>query len=79
MKASIIDFRTKSKEIVRALDRKEEVELFYHGHLKAIIKPVYKVLADKNRTSEFFGYIKDEQETVEDTIDVLRRKPRYDF
>jgi len=79
MKASIIDFRTKSKEIVKALDRKEEVELYYHGHLKAIIKPVTKRLKINNTDSEFFGYLKDENVSVEQIMDNLRRKQRYDF
>lgn len=79
MKANIIDFRTNSRKIIQALDRKENVELFYHGKLKAVINPVSKKNSKLVQESDFFGCLKNESESVEDIMNKVRRKPRYDF
>lgn len=79
MKANIIDFRTKSHRIIQALDRNESVELFYHGRLKGILKPVNTKNTKPVQDSEFFGCLRDKTESVENIMDNLRRKPRYDF
>ncbi len=39
MKASFLDLRKKSKEIVRALDQNQPVTLFYRGKRKGVIVP----------------------------------------
>ena len=39
MKASFVDLRKRSKEIVRALDRNQSVTLFYRGKAKGVIVP----------------------------------------
>ena len=44
MRASFVDLRKKSGEILRALDRNEEVTVLYRGRRKAIMKSV----ADEN-------------------------------
>ena len=79
MKANIIDFRTNSHKIIQALDRNENVELFYHGKLKAAINPILKKNPKLVQESAFFGCLKNEVESVEDTMNRIRRKPRYDF
>ncbi|MEI6057002.1 MAG: type II toxin-antitoxin system Phd/YefM family antitoxin [Lentisphaerota bacterium] len=79
MKANIIDFRTNSHKIIQALDRNENVELFYHGKLKAVINPVLKRNQKPVQESEFFGCLKNESESVEDMMNRVRRNPRYDF
>jgi hypothetical protein len=40
MKASFLDLRRRSKEILRALDRNERVTLLYRGRPKAIMQPL---------------------------------------
>lgn len=40
MKASFVDLRTKSSEILQALERNEEVTVLYRGQPKAIIQPI---------------------------------------
>lgn len=40
MKASFVDLRKKSGEILRALERNERVTLYYRGRAKGIIQPV---------------------------------------
>jgi antitoxin (DNA-binding transcriptional repressor) of toxin-antitoxin stability system len=42
MKASIVDLRYKTKEILRAIDRNETVHLLYRGKEKALIIPLPK-------------------------------------
>ncbi len=40
MKASFVDLRKKSSEIIRALDRNERVTVLYRGRPKAVMHPV---------------------------------------
>ena len=40
MRASFVDLRKKSGEILRALERNEEVTVLYRGRRKAVMKPV---------------------------------------
>ena len=39
MKASILDLRQRTREIIRALDRNETVTIFYRGKKKGVIHP----------------------------------------
>jgi hypothetical protein len=39
MKATFVDLRKRSKEIVKALDRNQSVTLFYRGKAKGVIVP----------------------------------------
>ena len=39
MKATFVDLRKRSKEIVKALDRNQTVTLFYRGKAKGVIVP----------------------------------------
>ena len=39
MKATFLDLRKRSKEIVKALDRNQPVTLFYRGKAKGVIVP----------------------------------------
>ena len=40
MRASFVDLRKKSGEILRALDRNEQVTVLYRGRPKAIMQPI---------------------------------------
>ena len=40
MKATFVDLRKRSAEIIRALDRNEEVVLHYRGRPRALIQPL---------------------------------------
>lgn len=37
MKATVVDLRYRMKDVLRALDRHEDVSILYHGKLKGII------------------------------------------
>ncbi len=39
MKASVVDLRYRMNEILKAVDRNEEVTILYHGKVKGVIKP----------------------------------------
>ncbi len=83
MKASIIDLRYKSKEILKALASNENVEILYHGKLKGTIYPATSLSTIKVTDHPFFNMSKnaknsDKQEldSVQKEIDKLR-EPRY--
>ena len=72
MEASIVDLRYKTKEVLRALDRNEEVRILYRGKMKGRIVPERD--SDKTVKSEahpFFGS-SGESESVESIMETLR-------
>ncbi len=78
MKASVVDLRYKMNDILKALERNEEVTVLYHGKVKGVIVPAKR--EDNKRITDhpFFGMLEAEtQKSVLDTLDNLR-KPRYD-
>jgi hypothetical protein len=77
MKASIVDLRYKTKEILRALERNETVTVLYHGKVRGIIKPAGKKPPASVKDHPFFGMHRDAGESVQDQVERLR-KPRYD-
>ena len=78
MEASIIDLRYKMKDILMALNRKENVKILYHGKEKGIIIPLKERSKKKAKDYSFFGmYKKDNYEqTVAQQIHSLRES-RY--
>lgn len=75
MEASVVDLRYKAKDILKALDRNESVDILYRGKPKAIIHPISKT-SKKDRqnlkTHPFFGMYKDEEIDVDEIMDELR-------
>ena len=78
MKASIVDLRYKTKDILKALDRKESVTVLYHGKVKGVIKPVGTETTSKISDHPFFGMNPEPSETALKELEDLR-KTRYDF
>ena len=78
MKASIVDLRYKTKDILKALDRKESVTVLYHGKVKGVIKPVGAGTTLRISDHPFFGMNPDSSKTVLEELEGLR-KSRYDF
>lgn len=78
MKASVVDLRYKTKDILQALERNESVTVCYHGKVKAVIKPVSQKAAGKVTQHPFFGMWKESERSVREEMDRLR-KPRYDL
>ena len=78
MKASIVDLRYKTKEILKALDKNESVTILYHGKIKGIIKPAREKTVLKIKDHAFFGMCRDSEETVLEELESMR-KPRHDL
>jgi antitoxin (DNA-binding transcriptional repressor) of toxin-antitoxin stability system len=71
MKASIVDLRYRMNDVLRALERNEEVRIVSRGKLKGVIKPVNGKPQMKVEDHPFFGMLKT-SEAVERQMDRLR-------
>jgi antitoxin (DNA-binding transcriptional repressor) of toxin-antitoxin stability system len=71
MKASIVDLRYHMNEVLRALERNEEVGILSRGKLKGVIKPVNGEPRMKVREHPFFNMLKSSK-TVQRQMDELR-------
>ena len=78
MKASIVDLRYKTTEILKALDRNESVTVLYHGKVKGILSPARKKSLSKVKDHPFFAMNKDSEISVLEELETLR-KSRYDI
>ena len=78
MKASIVDLRYKTNDILKALDRNESVTILYHGKVKGIIKPAREKSELKVKDHPFFGMHSESKTTVLEELENLR-KPRHDL
>ena len=76
MNASVLDLRYHMKDILQALDRREEINILYHGRLKGILCPPKTVSEIKIKDHPFFGMNKDTTFSVEDEMQKLRES-RY--
>jgi hypothetical protein len=72
MEASILDLRYHMKEVLKALDRNEEVKIYYHGKLKGILSPSKSSAKAKVKEHAFFGMHKGLEKNVEDLMNQLR-------
>ncbi len=73
MNANIVDLRYKMKEVLKALEKRESVKIFYHGKPHATIIPIENDFPSEKRVENhpFFGMLNTE-ESVEKTMDRLR-------
>ena len=77
MKASIVDLRYKMNDILKALERNEEVTVLYHGKVKGVIVPARPQKPQKMTSHPFFGMTSGEnQKSVDEVLDEMRG-PRY--
>ena len=72
MHASVMDLRKRMGEIIKALERNENVTLFYRGKKKGVILPHRDAAAGKVEEHSFFGAAADRNESVEEEMDRLR-------
>ena len=80
MKASIVDLRYRMKDVLKALRRRETVEILYHGKLAGtIVPPKAKSNIKDLMKHPFFGMHKDLGTTAKDVKKVMDelRRPRY--
>lgn len=78
MKASIIDLRYKMNDVLKALDRNEQVTVLYRGKVKGFLIPSGNKSSMKMKDHPFFGMSSSASElSVHDEMDALRGS-RYD-
>ncbi|MBW2646801.1 MAG: type II toxin-antitoxin system Phd/YefM family antitoxin [Deltaproteobacteria bacterium] len=75
MKASIVDLRYKMNDVLKALDRNENVEILYHGKVKGIIVAKMSKSEKSIRDHAYFGMSKHDTVPIDEDIEDLR-KPR---
>lgn len=71
MKATVVDLRYKMSDILKALDRGEDVEILYHGKTKGIIVPVSGKTAMRIKDHPFFNMAASEK-PVDEIMENLR-------
>jgi hypothetical protein len=73
MKATIVDLRYKMNDVLKALDRNEQVTVLYRGKIKGLLIPPGKKTEMKMMDHPFFGMSAHKGEkSVRDVIDDLR-------
>lgn len=73
MEASIVDLRYKTREILRALDRKEKVVIRYHGKPRGyIVSAGASRPAGKVQDHPFFGMMRKGGKPVRQVMRALR-------
>ena len=77
MEASIIDLRYHMNDVLKALRRNEDVKVFYHGKIEAILSPVVSQNKRSVREHPFCGMLANEKTSVAETMKKLRGF-RYD-
>ncbi len=78
MKASIVDLRYKTKDILKALERNESVTVLYHGKVRGVITPARHVSTMKVSEHPFFGMANSSNNSVLEELESLR-KARHDL
>ena len=73
MKASMVDLRYKTNDILKALDRNESVTVLYHGKVKGIIKPAREKSELKIKDHPFFGMYEESEKTVLEELEDMRQ------
>jgi len=73
METSIVDLRYKIDDVLKALDRNEEIKILSRGKIKAIIKNVLKTKPKKKKVCDhpFFNCFNDD-ESVEEQMNRIR-------
>lgn len=77
MKASIVDLRYKMNDVLKALDRNENVTVLYRGKVKGILIPATQKKAVSMTDHPFVGMSKDSDMPVSEIMNALRQS-RYD-
>jgi len=72
MDASVVDLRYRTAEILRALSRREKVQILYHGKVKGVILPSGGGAVGPVSKHPFFGMAKGEQPSVAEVMQSLR-------
>ncbi len=81
MKATVLDFRRRMKDILRALDNNETVTILYRGKKKGVILPAGRPERQSKRIADHqaFGIWRDrsDMEDVVVVMEALRKSRRH--
>ena len=72
MKVSVVDLRYKMNDVLKALDRNEDVSILYHGKLKGVIKPQGSVASKTSMAEHPFFNMTGSTQSVDDEMKALR-------
>ncbi|MBI3314319.1 MAG: type II toxin-antitoxin system Phd/YefM family antitoxin [Candidatus Omnitrophica bacterium] len=70
--ANIVDLRYKMKDVLKALARKERVEIIYSGKPRGVITPVHEHNKKSVMDHPFFGSMATDKRPVSKIMDELR-------
>ena len=79
MKATVLDLRYRMKEVLKALNKRERVTIFYYGKVKGTIIPAGAEKAIKVEDHPFFKMAGEETRSVAEQMDELRGSRFDDF
>jgi hypothetical protein len=71
MQASVVDLRYKMNDVLKALERNEDVEIMYRGKRKGVIRADARTSAAKVMKHPFFN-MRPSGQTVEAELQALR-------
>jgi hypothetical protein len=72
MEASVVDLRSKMKDVLEALERRETAKILYHGKVKGTIIPASGGQKKKIVDHPFFGMKAKEKASAVEVMDELR-------
>lgn len=72
MKANIVDLRYKMKDVIKALNRREHVEIIYRGRAKGVIIPVNEQSKKAIKSHPLFGFLSQDKKPVLKVMEELR-------
>ena len=73
MEASVVDLRYKMKDVLAALERREEIRILYHGRVKGTIVPASSPRKIKMADHPFFGMNQKDTAGVPEIMAALRK------
>jgi len=73
MEASVVDLRYKMKDVLAALERREEIKILYHGRVKGTIVPASSPRKIKMTNHPFFGMNKKDSTGVTEIMAAIRK------
>lgn len=71
MQATIVDLRYRMNEVLKALDRNEDVDILYHGKTKGVLVAQTKQSQKKVSSHPFFN-MRSSKRSVEMEMELLR-------
>ncbi|MBF0532412.1 MAG: type II toxin-antitoxin system Phd/YefM family antitoxin [Candidatus Omnitrophica bacterium] len=79
MQTTVVDLRYRMRDILKALDRRERVQILYHGRIKGEIVPAGEPSGGLVEEHPFFGMYRDHSGSVDKTMKDLRKGRTHAF